>query len=98
MAQPHAPATPSDEHMLAAWQQLAARDWPPLHELKRAAALYQLVRGAALRRANGLPPVQTPAPPAASPAAAPQRTAPAPPLRPPAFDHKRAAAGERDDE
>ncbi|MCZ8074277.1 MAG: hypothetical protein O9341_09090, partial [Paucibacter sp.] len=55
-------ATPSDDDMHAAWQQLRRRDWPSLPEIKRAAALYQLVRGAALRKAQGLPAEPEPAP------------------------------------
>lgn len=99
------PCTPSDDDMHAAWQQLRRRDWPPLADIKRAAALYQLVRGAALRRAQGLPPEPTPA--EASPAVqtpAPARPAqaahslPHSPRQPPLFDHKRAAAGEREDD
>lgn len=95
-----APATPSDADMLAAWQQLRARDWPTLEEIKRSAALYALVRGAALRRSGRVATVQTPA----APAPAPSQPRPAPALRalhahhPPQFDHKRAAAGEREDD
>ena len=93
------PATPSTEDMSAAWRELAKRDWPPLEELARAAALYRLVLGAAQRRANGLASVQTPAP---TPAPQPASDAAARPVRlphhPPVFDHKRAASGEREDE
>lgn len=100
-------ATPSDDDMHAAWQQLRRRDWPSLPEIKRAAALYQLVRGAALRKAQGLPPEPQAALPtdAAQPSPAVQTPAPTrqahashPPRQPPLFDHKRAAAGEREDD
>jgi hypothetical protein len=91
------PATPSDEAMLAAWQQLRQRDWPTLAELKRAAALYRLVHGQAMRKAQpaqAATAVQTPAPAQTRPAPSSVRV----PHHPPIFDHKRAAAGERDDD
>ena len=89
-------ATPSDDAMLAAWQQLRQRDWPTLAEIKRAAALYRLVHGQAMRKAQPAPAVQTPAPTAApvQHAAGSVRV----PHHPPIFDHKRAASGERDDD
>ncbi len=94
------PATPSTEDMSAAWRELAKRDWPPLEELARAAALYRLVLGAAQRRAAGLARVvQTPAPPPAPQPASGASARPVPlPHHPPVFDHKRAASGEREDE
>lgn len=108
MSTSRTPTSVSDDDMHAAWQQLRRRDWPSLPEIKRAAALYQLVRGAALRKAQGLPPEQPQATAAeASPAVqtpAPSRPAhvphalPHPPRQPPLFDHKRAAAGEREDD
>lgn len=94
------PTTPSTEDMSAAWRELAKRDWPPLEQLARAAALYTLVLGAARRRAAGLASVvQTPAPAQGPQPAVAGSARPVPlPHHPPVFDHKRAASGEREDE
>ncbi|MDY0748530.1 hypothetical protein SNE35_28780 [Paucibacter sp. R3-3] len=67
-------------------------DWPPLAELRRHYAIYASLRGRALALERGQPlPPAAPSPP------------PAPALttrlhHPPQFDHKRLAAGEREDD
>lgn len=87
----------SDDDLQAAWRELRKADWPSLHDLALAAARYQLVQGAARARARGLVVdgrcnVNPPAPAVRPP------IPPAPPRAAPTFDHKRAAAGERDDD
>jgi len=86
---------PTDAELQAAWAAVRGPDWPTLPQILTAARQYQLVRGAALRlargeRAKAEPTANTP------PRAAPR--GPKPPHHPPQFDHKRAAAGDRDDD
>jgi hypothetical protein len=99
---PTAATTLTTEQMQAAYARLAQRDWPPLEELLRAVQRYELVVGQALRSSRHVPPElladptasasQRAAPVAQASSAAPRRQQP-----PPAFDHKRAASGERPD-
>jgi len=82
--------------MQAAWEALRKPDWPDLAELARHALHYSLVRGTALRRSCR---ESTPAPPPPQQQQQPQRMLGVPlPHHAPVFDHKRAAAGERDDD
>lgn len=87
------------EQIQAAYARVARRDWPPLDELLRAVARYELVVGQALRSSRHLPPELRQQPEAAAPSA-PERRVALPPRahRPTApIDRKSAAAGaERD--
>lgn len=101
-------ATLTDEQLDAAYRAVAHPTWPDLRELKLAAARYKLVEGYAQRRASGAFAVaaqtraddsaafqRAAAPPGPPRAAATKLHVPhQPPLR---DDHKRAAAGDRDD-
>ncbi|MDT8998370.1 hypothetical protein RQP53_03660 [Paucibacter sp. APW11] len=108
---------PTSEDLQTAWDLVAHRDWPSLHELALAAARYKVLQGAALRVARGervtrdntpepqAPAVQTPAHAGASHAPHSQHRSAGPVLpsvhphsHARAFDAKRAAAGDRDDD
>jgi hypothetical protein len=81
--------SPDDPHMAAAYNQLRRPDWPELH-----AAVAEPVRGALIRAMAGAiarkQATRRPAP-AAAPTTAPASLSPMP-----AWDAKRAAAGDLD--
>lgn len=109
----HQRPTPTQDELASAYASVAQRDWPTLRELAEAARRYELVLGTALRQARPLRALPAAAseplqPMRAADAAATHATrarsgpaptaAPAARQPPPAFDRKRAAAGERPDD
>jgi len=92
----------TDELLERAWSQIAQPHWGSLADAKEGARHWGLVRLRAMQLASGMPmptaePLRTYTPP--PPYHAPHDTLATRVLRePPAFDFKRAAAGERIDD
>lgn len=82
----------SDEVIEQLYAEARRPGWPPLADLRRHYAIYAALRGRAraLERGQPLPP--SPAPTPVAPSAPPRLH------HPPQLDHKRLAAGERDDD
>lgn len=91
-----APVLVLDEHLQAAWRHVRANGWPDTLD----EALQDPSRGPAVRAYAKVLARRATRPCAPEPRPAPRCAAPLPPLHspPPGWvDHKRAAAGDRDD-
>lgn len=88
-------SSPGEQHWQAAWAALHEPGWPSLAEITEQATRWQLIRGHAIRLANGERIERTP--PRRAPAPAPAYVAPPLPHHQPQLDFKCLAAGDRPD-